>query len=107
MDRRCFRPASIMMGSAGGRGGAGGGGKGGEGEVGEGGCGGKGVIGDQRAETLSWASGKAPKAVPMDLFVVLDLIQTHNRLKRMLFIRTKQSMRIFGVSPFSELQNDI
>ena len=68
---------------------------------------GKGVIGDQRAETLSWASGKAPKAVPMDLFVVLDLIQIHNRLKRMLFIRTKHSMRIFGLSPFSELQNDI
>ena len=98
MDRRRFRPASIMMGSAGGGGGGGGRGRRGRGRGrggGEGGGGG-GVIGDQRAEIVSWVSGNAPKAVPMALFVVLDLIPTHNRLKRMLFTRTKHIMRNSG-----------
>ena len=33
-------------------------------------------------------------------------IQTHKRLKRTLFIRTKHNMQIFGVIPFIKLQND-
>ena len=33
-------------------------------------------------------------------------IQTHKRLKRTLFIRTKHNMRMFGVIPFIKLQND-
>ena len=33
-------------------------------------------------------------------------IQTHKRFKRTLFIRTKHNMRIFGLIPFIELQND-
>ena len=33
-------------------------------------------------------------------------IQTHNRFKRTLCIRSKYNMRIFGVIPFIKLQND-
>ena len=33
-------------------------------------------------------------------------IQTRKRFNRMLFIRTKHNMRIFGVIPFVKLQND-
>ena len=33
-------------------------------------------------------------------------IQTHERFKSTLFIRTKHSMRIFGLIPFTKLQND-
>ena len=33
-------------------------------------------------------------------------IQTHKKFKGTLFIRTKHSMRIFGVIPFIKLQND-
>ena len=34
-------------------------------------------------------------------------IQTHRRFKRTLFIRTKHTMRIFGVILFIKLENDI
>ena len=33
-------------------------------------------------------------------------IQTHKKLKRMLFIRTKHNMRILGVIPLTKLEND-
>ena len=33
-------------------------------------------------------------------------IQTHKRLKRTLFIRTKHNMQILGVIPFFKLQNN-
>ena len=33
-------------------------------------------------------------------------IQTHERFKGMLFIRTKHNMPIFGVTHFIKLQND-
>ena len=34
------------------------------------------------------------------------MIQTYKRFKRMLFIRTKHNMPIFGVIPFIKLEND-
>ena len=37
---------------------------------------------------------------------MLREIQTHKRLKIMLFIRTKHNMQIFRVIPFIKLQND-
>ena len=37
---------------------------------------------------------------------VLKQDQTHERFRRMLFIRTKHNMRIVGVIPFIKLQND-
>ena len=33
-----------------------------------------------------------------------NIVQTHKRFKIMLFIRTKQDMRIYGVIPFIKLQ---
>ena len=33
-------------------------------------------------------------------------MQTHERFRRTLFIRTKHSMQIFRVIPFIKLQND-
>ena len=40
------------------------------------------------------------------LGTVPELIQTHERFKRALFIRTKHYMQILGVIPFINLQND-
>ena len=68
MDRRRFRPASIIWAVRGGEEGGGGGRGGG--------------IGDQRAETLSWASGNAPKAVPMDLLVLFRLDPNTQQVKK-------------------------
>ena len=37
------------------------------------------------------------------LLAFLGKMQTHERLKRTLFVRTKHNMRIFGVIPFMKI----
>ena len=48
------------------------------------------------------ASRKRPKRKTIARF----FISSHKRFKRTLFIRTKYNLQIFGVIPFSKLQND-
>ena len=43
----------------------------------------------------------------MTYMMTVYKIQTHERFKRTLFIRTRQNQQIVGVIPFVELQNDI
>ena len=35
-----------------------------------------------------------------------NMIQTHKRFKRTLFVRTEHNVRMFGVTPFIKLPND-
>ena len=62
---------------------------------------------------MGWGGGTVQIRV-QTLFLLLrtsydvsDRIKTYKRFKRTLFIRTKHSMRNFGVILFIKLQNDI